>query len=68
MDLIGKKFTVLVPLNMIVYKQTQFNQFMDITDGINPKTSTARLGELKRNDLIEGKLYPEVPAGIYCSL
>jgi DNA-binding HxlR family transcriptional regulator len=61
MDLLGKKFTVLILRNMIVYKQTRFNQFMDTIDGINPKTLTARLRELERNDLIGRKVYPEVP-------
>ncbi len=61
MDLIGKKFAVLILRNMIVYKQARFNQFMDSIDGINPKTLTARLRELERNDLIGRKVYPEVP-------
>ena len=61
MDLIGKKFTVLILRNMIVYKQTRFYQFMDTIDGVNPKTLTARLRELERNYLIGRKVYPEVP-------
>lgn len=61
MDLIGKKFAVLILRNMIVYNQTRFNQFIDTIDGINPKTLTARLRELERNDLIGRKIYPEVP-------
>ena len=61
MDLIGKKFAVLILRNMIVYKQTRFNQFMDTIDGINPKTLTTRLRELERKDLIWRKVYPEVP-------
>ena|ERR671914_433895 len=61
MDLIGKKFAVLILRNMIVYKQTRFNQFMDTIYGINPKTLTARLRELERKDLIWRKVYPEVP-------
>lgn len=61
MDLLGKKFAVLILRNMIVYKQTRFNQFTDTIDGINAKTFTARLRELERNDLIVRKVYPEVP-------
>ena len=34
---------------------------MDNIDGINPKTLTARLRELERNELIARKVYPEVP-------
>ena len=60
-DLLGKKFAVLILRNMIVYKQTRFNQFIDTIDGINPKTLTARLRELERSGLIGRKVYPEVP-------
>jgi DNA-binding HxlR family transcriptional regulator len=34
---------------------------MDTIDGINPKSLTARLQELERNDVIERKVYLEVP-------
>jgi DNA-binding HxlR family transcriptional regulator len=61
MDLLGKKFAVLILRNMIVYKQTRFSQFIDTIDGINPKTLTARLRELERSGLICRKVYPEVP-------
>ena len=61
MHLLGKKFAVLILRNMIVYKQTRFNHFIDTVDGINPKTLTARLRELERSGLIGRKVYPEVP-------
>ena len=61
MDLLAKKFAVLILRNMIVYKQTRFNQFIDTIDGINPKTLTARLRELERSGLIGREVYPEVP-------
>lgn len=61
MNLIGKKFAVLILRNMIVYKQTRFNQFIDTIDGVNPKTLTARLRELERSGLIRREVYPEVP-------
>lgn len=60
MDLIGKKCTVLILRNMIAYKQTRFSLFMDTIDGVNPKTLTARLRELERNDDRE-EVYREVP-------
>jgi DNA-binding HxlR family transcriptional regulator len=37
MDLLGKKFAVLILRNIIVYKQTRFNQFIDTNNGINPR-------------------------------
>jgi DNA-binding HxlR family transcriptional regulator len=60
-DLLGKKFAILILHNMIVYNQRRFNQFMDTIDGINPKTLTARLRELERSGLVLRKVYPEIP-------
>jgi DNA-binding HxlR family transcriptional regulator len=60
-DLLGKKFAILILRNMIVYNQRRFNQFMDTIDGINPKTLTARLRELERSGLVLRKVYPEIP-------
>ena len=61
MDLIGKKFAVLILRNMLVYRQTRFNQFLNSIEGMNPKTLTARLRELEKSGLIGRKVYPEVP-------
>ena len=61
MQLLGKKFAILILLNTIVSRQTRFSQFMDTIDGINSKTLTARLRELERRGLISRKAYPEVP-------
>lgn len=64
MDIIGKKFTVLILRNMMVYKQTRFNQFLNSIEGMNPKTLAARLRELERNGLIKRTVYAEVPARV----
>ena len=67
MQLIGKKFAILILRNMIVFRQTRFSQFMDTIDGINSKTLTARLRELEQSGLILRKAYPEVPPRVeYC--
>ncbi len=67
MHLIGKKFAILIHRNMIVFRQTRFNQFRDTIDEINSKTLTARLRELERSGLISRKVYPEVPPRVeYC--
>lgn len=68
MDIIGKKFAVLILRNMMVYKQTRFNQFLNSIDGMNPRTLAARLIELERNGLIERKVYAEVPPRVEYSL
>lgn len=61
MEIIGKKFTVLILRNMMVYKQTRFSQFLNSIDGMNPRTLAARLKELERNGLVERRVYAEVP-------
>lgn len=61
MDIIGKKYTVLLLRNMMVYKQTRFNQFLNSIDGMNPRTLAARLRELERNGLIERRVFAEIP-------
>lgn len=61
MDIIGKKFTLLILRNMMVYKQTRFNQFLSSIEGMNPKTLATRLRELERNGLVERKVFPDVP-------
>jgi DNA-binding HxlR family transcriptional regulator len=68
MDIIGKKFAVLILRNMMVYKQTRFNQFLNSIDGMNPKTLAARLRELERNGLVERKVYAEVPPRVEYNL
>ena len=68
MDIIGKKFTVLILRNMMVYKQTRFNQFLNSIDGMNPRTLAARLRDLERNGLIERRVYAEVPLKVEYSL
>ena len=67
-DIIGKKFAVLILRNMMVYKQTRFNQFLNSIDGMNPRTLAARLKELERNGLVERKAYAEVPPRVEYSL
>lgn len=61
MSFIGKKFAVLILRNMMVYKQTRFNQFLNSIDGMNPKTLAARLKELEKNGLVERNVFPDTP-------
>jgi DNA-binding HxlR family transcriptional regulator len=68
MDIIGKKFTILILRNMMVYKQTRFNQFLNTIDGMNPRTLAARLKELERDGLVKRKVYAEVPPRVEYNL
>jgi DNA-binding HxlR family transcriptional regulator len=61
LDIIEKKFAVLIFPNMMVYRQTRFDQFFNSIDGMNPKTLAATLRELERNGLVERTAYAEFP-------
>ena len=43
--IIGKKFTFLILRNMMS-NQTKFNQFIELIEGLNPKTLSAGLKEM----------------------
>ena len=64
MKVIGKKFTVHILRNMVILKQRRFNQLLESIEGINPNTLTMRLKEMKKNDLIEKKIFNETPIRI----
>lgn len=65
--IIGKKFTVLIMRNMMLFGHSHFNEFLEI-EGINPKTLSQRLKEMQRNGLIERRVYPGTPVNIEYSL
>ncbi len=53
---------------MFLYKKTKFNQFLEFVDGINSKTLSLRLCQLKYSDIIKRQVIPEVPIRIEYSL
>ena len=57
--LIGKKFTIHILRNMMMQNQTRFNEFLETIEGMNPKTLSARLREMEKNNLIERKVFAE---------
>jgi DNA-binding HxlR family transcriptional regulator len=59
-DLVGKKFTILILRNMMLYGQTRFNQFLEIEE-INSKSLSQRLREMEEDGLIIRKVFPEIP-------
>lgn len=61
LKLMGKKFTMHIIRNMVMFKQTRFNQFLDSIEGINPKTLSVRLREMERDGLVSRQIYPETP-------
>ena len=66
--MIGKKFTVHILRNMTKLVQTRFNEFLSSSEGINPKTLSARLREMEKNGIIEKRIYPGTPVRIEYSI
>lgn len=62
-QVIGKKFTVLIMRNMMLFGHNHFNDFLEI-EGINPKTLSQRLKEMQKNGLVERKVNPGTPVSI----
>jgi DNA-binding HxlR family transcriptional regulator len=68
LKLMGKKFTMHIIRNMLMFKQSRFNQFLDSVEGINPKTLSVRLREMEKDGLITRKIYPETPPRVEYSM
>lgn len=66
--LIGKKFTLHILRNIIILKQTRFNQMVETIEGINTKTLATRLKEMERDGLISRKSYNEIPPRVEYSV
>jgi DNA-binding HxlR family transcriptional regulator len=60
-DLIGKKFTILILRDMMLYGKTRFNELLDSVEEINSKTLSLRLREMEHDGLIVRHVYPEMP-------
>ncbi|MGE3859815.1 MAG: winged helix-turn-helix transcriptional regulator [Nitrososphaeraceae archaeon] len=68
LNIIGKKFTLLLLRNMIFQKQKRFNEFLNSIEEINPKTLSIRLRELEKDKLIKREVFNETPVRIEYSL
>ena len=64
LNIIGKKFTLLLLRNMIFLKQKRFNEFLNSIEEINPKTLSIRLKELEKDRLIKREVFNETPVRI----
>lgn len=67
-QIVGKKFSILIMRNMLLYKQTRFNQFLESVEGINSRTLSLRLRQLEKSGLIKRQVIPETPIRIEYSL
>lgn len=61
LELIGKKFTILILRDMMIYQKKRFNELLDSVEEINSKTLSLRLREMERDGLIKRHVYPEMP-------
>lgn len=60
-DLVGKKFTILILRDMMLYGKTRFNELLESVEDINSKTLSLRLREMERDGLIKRRVYDEMP-------
>ncbi|MCK5046240.1 MAG: helix-turn-helix transcriptional regulator [Candidatus Heimdallarchaeota archaeon] len=67
-DVLSKKWTLLVIVAIGNHKSIRFNKIMEHFEGINPKTLSGRLKELENANLIIREAFPEVPLRVEYSL
>jgi DNA-binding HxlR family transcriptional regulator len=60
-DLISKKWALLVINTIGNYEKLRYNEIMKHLDGINPKSLSDRLKELEGAGLIKKELFAEIP-------
>jgi len=63
-----QKFALNVIRNMMLLKQTKFNQFLGSIEGINTKTLSIRLKELEKYGLIEREVKQTRPLQVEYTL
>jgi len=63
-----QKFALNIIRNMMLLKQTKFNQFLGSIEGINTKTLSIRLKELEEYGLIERRVTQQRPLHVEYSL
>ncbi|AFU59474.1 putative transcriptional regulator, HxlR family [Candidatus Nitrososphaera gargensis Ga9.2] len=59
---------MLILRNMIYSKQKHFNEFLNSIEGINLNTLSTRLREMEKNQLIERRIFHEIPVRIEYTL
>lgn len=64
LELIENRFTILILWNMLYYKHTRFNQFLNYIKEISPRTLSVRLKQMEKHGIIERKVYNETPVRI----
>jgi len=68
MEVISKKWALLVINAIGIYGRLRFNRLMEELHGISPKTLSDRLKELQAEGLIERESFAEIPPRVEYSL
>lgn len=68
LDVIGTKWTFLIIRDLMLEGVMRFSDLQKSMSGISPKTLSLRLRELEEHQIINRKVYPEVPPRVEYSL
>jgi len=68
MDVISKKWALLIINAIGIYGRLRFNRLMEELHSISPKTLSDRLRELQAEGLIERQSFAEIPPRVEYSL
>ncbi|MCH7758382.1 MAG: helix-turn-helix transcriptional regulator [Thaumarchaeota archaeon] len=64
LNIMGKKYTVLIIRNMVLGKQIRFNELLRSITGITPRLLSRRLHEMEKEGLIKREIFHESPVRI----
>lgn len=67
MKVIGAKWTVMI-IRELCEDTKRFGQLQKALDGISPRTLSARLQELEKDNIINKKIFKEIPLHVEYSL
>ena len=60
-DLVGRKFTILILRDMMLYGKKRFNELLDSVEDINSKTLSLRVREMEDDGLVTRHVFDERP-------
>lgn len=63
-NLIGRKFTILILRDMMLYGKKHFNELLYSVEGVNSKTLSLRIREMEQDGLIKRIIFNEMPLRI----
>jgi len=67
-DVISKKWTLLIINSLGNYEKLRFNELMEQLDGVSPKTLSDTLKVLQEEKLIKKEMFNEIPPRVEYSL